>query len=261
VDEARLVTALTPYLSSALASELVGDFVKLRQDCATVTLERASLGKFVEAYVQCLQFLATGSFDAKPDVDAYLSKKAENEVQLPEGLRVCGARLARSIYTLRNKRNIAHKNPVDPNRFDLALAHQSAAWIVAELLRSATGISMDEAGSLIELLQAPVGSLVEEIDGVRLVHADTSIRGEILILLHSHYPERVAVPSILQTMESRSAGSIKNRLGELRTAKFLHGDGKVGYRLTQTGHRAAVSEIQLALRGTSTGQPENGSHK
>jgi hypothetical protein len=202
-----------------------------------------------------LQQLANGSYDAKPDVDGYLSKKAENEPQLPEGLRVCGARLARSIYTFRNKRNIAHKNPVDPNRFDLALAHHGAAWIMAELLRNAKSISMHEAGILIERIQAPVGTLVEEIDGVRLVHADTSVRGEILILLHSHFPERIPISSILATMRARSAGSVKNRLGELRTAKLLHGDGKAGYRLTQAGHQAAVTEIQAALHAGGNGGP------
>lgn len=246
MDEARLTKALTPSLSSQLAGELVGDFVKLRRDVATLTFERASLGKFVETFVQCLQHLATGAYDEKPDVDGYLSKQAEN-TKLSEGLRICAARLARFIYTLRNKRNIAHKNPVDPNRFDLALAHEGAAWIMAELLRDATKVSMDEAGALIELVQTPVGTLVEEIEGVRLIHADTSVRGEVLILLHSHYPEKVPVGSILATMKSRSAGSVRNRLGELRTSKLIFGDGRAGYRLTQAGYDAAVCTIGEVL--------------
>jgi hypothetical protein len=243
MDKTRLAQALAGLLGQALAKELSADFVKLRQDSATATLERASPGKFVETFVQCLQQMATGKYDSKPDVDGYLSKKAENETALPEGLRICAARLARSIYTFRNKRNIAHKNPVDPNTFDLALAHQAAAWIMAELLRSASGVSMQEAGALIELVQAPVGKLVEEIDDVRLVHADVSVKSEILILLHSSYPERVPVPKLLHSMSARSPGSVKNRLGELRTAKLLHGDAKNGYRLTQAGHSAALAEI------------------
>jgi hypothetical protein len=197
----------------------------------------------VEGFVQSLQQLATGTYDQKPDVDLYLNKKAENEMGLPEGLRICAARLARAIYTLRNKRNIAHKNPVDPNTFDLALAHEGAAWIMAELLRNASGLSKQESGALIELLQAPVGTLVEEIEGTRLVHANTSIQGELLILLHSHYPNRVSVADILKSLKARSAGSVKNRIRELRSAKLLHGDGGSGYRLTQAGHAAAIAEI------------------
>jgi hypothetical protein len=42
---------------------------------------------------------------------------------------------------------------------------------------------------LIDLIQAPVGSLVEEIGGTRLVQADLTIGGEILVLLHSQYPQ------------------------------------------------------------------------
>lgn len=248
MDEARLATALSAILDPALAAELTTDFIKLRRDAATATLERASPGKFVETFVQCLQFMVSGKFEAKPSVDDYLSKKVENEAGLPEGLRICAARLARTIYTLRNKRNIAHKNPIDPNTFDLALAHESAAWIMAELLRNATGVPMQEAGALIAQLQVPVGTLVEEIEGLRLVHANTSIRGEILILLHSHYPERVAVADILKTMSARNGGSVKNRLGELRTEKLLHGDGKTGYCLTQVGHSAAVAEIANLMK-------------
>jgi hypothetical protein len=188
------------------------------------------------------------AYDAKPDVEGYLSKKVENETQLPEGLRICGARLTRSINALRNKRNNAHKNPFESYRFDLALAHHGAAGIMAELLGNATTITMHEAGALIELVEVPVGTLVEEIDGARLVHADTSVRGEILILLHSHFPDRVPASSILASMSARSAGSVKKRLGELRVAKLLDGDGKAGYRFTETGHQAAVAEIQAPLQ-------------
>ena len=244
MDDARLGRALSGLLGQDLARALVADFMKIRRDLATRTLERASCGKFVETFVQCLQYIVTSSHEPKPDVDAYLNKRVENETTLPEDLRICAARIARSIYTLRNKRNIAHKNTVDPNTYDLAFAHQGAAWIMAELLRHASGLTMQEAGAMIELIQAPVGTLVEEIDGVRLVHADVSARGEVLILLHSHYPERVPVKAILESMSGRSAESVRNRLGELRVAKLLHGDGKVGYRLTQAGYAAAVEEIQ-----------------
>lgn len=244
MDDARLSRALDGLLGPSLAGTLIADFIKIRQDLATTILERASCGKFVETFVQCLQHIATGAHESKPDVDAYLNKRVENETALPDDLRICAARIARSIYTLRNKRNIAHKNAVDPNSYDLSFVHEGAAWVMAELLRNASGITMQEAGAMIELVQAPVGTLVEEIDGIRLVHADVSVRGEVLILLHSHYPERIAAKTILESIARRSAESVRNRLGELRAAKLVHGDGKIGYRLTQAGYAAAVEKIQ-----------------
>src|SRR5712692_699449 len=103
MDEARLANALSGLLGQILAKELVADFVKLRRDCSTKTLERASPGKFVETFVQCLQTIATGSYDIEVGVNKYLSKEAENQPALPDGLRICAVRVARSIYTLRNK--------------------------------------------------------------------------------------------------------------------------------------------------------------
>jgi hypothetical protein len=242
VDEARLKAALAGLLGTKLAAELSADLIKIRRDCATRTLERAAPGKFVETFVQCLQHIDTGAYDAKPSVDDYLGKKAEN-TSMPEGLRICAARVARAMYTFRNKRNIAHKNDVDANTHDLAFTHQGAAWITAELLRHATGVSMQEAGALIELVQAPVGTLVEEIDGTRIVHAEVSVKAEILILLHSRYPDALSVDSVLRSLSRRSAGGVRNRLRDLHTEKLAHGDAKTGYRLTHAGHAAAVAEI------------------
>lgn len=243
MDEARLAAALSALLDPKLATDLAADLVKIRRDCATRTLERAAPGKFVETFVQCLQHIDTGTYETKPSVDDYLGKKIKN-TSLPEGLRICAARVARSIYTFRNKRNIAHKNDVDTNTHDLAFTHQGAAWITAELLRHATGVSMQEAGALIELVQAPAGTLVEEIDGTRLIHAEVSVRAEILILLHSHYPDAVSVESVVRSLSRRNAGTVRNKLRDLHAGKLAHGDAKSGYRLTQAGYAAAIAEIK-----------------
>jgi hypothetical protein len=186
--------------------------------------------------------LDKGNYDAKPDVDGYLKNHAENATKVPDGLRICAARIGRSIYTLRNKRNISHKGEVDPNTIDLAYIHQGAAWIVSEFIRNATGVTMEEAGALIALVRAPVGTLVEDINGVRLVHADVSVRVELLLLLHSHYPDPVSMDAMLASLSRRSKSSVHNRLGELRHEKLVHGDAKSGYQLTRPGYDAAVVE-------------------
>ena len=257
MDETRLATALGQLVGSRLATDLSAELVKIRRDLATRTLERTAPGKFVETFVQCLQYMDTGTYDAKPNIDTYLDKTVENTTLL-DGLRICAARVARSIYTLRNKRNIAHKNDVDTNTHDLVFAHQGAAWISAELLRHAAGVPMQEAGALIELVQAPVGTLVEEIDGTRLVHADVPVRTEILILLHSYYPDAVSVSSVIKALHRRSPGTVRKRLRDLHAQKLAHGDSKSGYRLTRTGHAAAASEI-AALSPRMYARDGNGS--
>lgn len=244
MDEHRLAQALTDMTDNSLAVDLASEFVKIRRDFATKTLERASPGKFVETFVQCLQHIATGKYEADPNVNNYLTTKVEHESALPDGLRICGSRIARSMYTLRNKRNIAHKGEVDPNAYDLAFVHQGAAWIMAEMIRNASSITMEEAGALVELVQAPVGTLVEEIDGTRLVHADAPARVKILILLHSSYPNYVAVEDIQTAMNQREATSIRSRLSELRKKGLIFGSRETGYRLTNPGYASAVAEIR-----------------
>jgi hypothetical protein len=248
VNGDKLATALADLVGPELAKDLVADFLKIRQDFATKTLERSSPGKFVETLVQCLQKISTGKFDAKPDVDGYLNKKVENETALPEDLRVCAARIGRAMYTLRNKRNVAHKGAVDPNTMDLAFAHAASSWVVAELLRQSSGIKAQEAADLIALVHTPVGTLVEEISGTRVVLADVSVRAELLLLLHSHYPEPLTIQNALRSLSRRAAGTVKNRLRDLHNEKLAQGNAKDGYRLTQTGFAAALVEVGHAMK-------------
>ncbi len=226
-----------------MARDIAADFIKLRRDVATGTLERASAGKFVESFVECLQEMSNGQHSGAWTVDDYLKNRVENDTTLPDGLRLCGSRVARSIYTMRNKRNIAHKGEIEPKKIDLEFTYHGAAWIMAELVRSATGITMEEAGALIKFVCAPVGTLVEEIDGVRMVHADVSTRVEILILLHSQHPDPVTFTQLV-SWTGKNAGATRSRLSELRKKRLIVGDTNKPFKLTSTGYNTAAREIQ-----------------
>jgi hypothetical protein len=245
-----IAKALGSKVSVSLAEELTALFVQIRQDYATKTLERSSPGKFVETFVQCCQFMVSGTWEEKPKVDSFL-QTLENETKLPEGLRVCAARYARAMYTLRNRRSIAHKNVINPNISDLRLIHESAAWIMAEMVRNASDLTMPEAELLIDRIQAPVGSLVEEIAGIRLVHANVSIRNELFILLHSYYPEWAPITKLRKSMAARNPRSVSNQLSAMSSEKLVHHDGLGGYRLTQPGHSAATEVIKSSLSATA----------
>lgn len=247
MDENRLVQAITGLTGELLATDLVSEFVKMRRDYATKTLERASPGKFVETFVQCLQYIATGNHESDPKVDNYLTKKVEQSTALPDGLRLCGSRIARSMYTLRNKRSIAHKGEVNPNTYDLAFLYQGASWIMAEIIRSSSNITMEEAGALVELVQAPVGTLVEEIEGIRLVHVKASVRVKILVLLRHCYPDYMMVVDIQRSVNGLSAKSLRSRISELKNSNLIFGNQKTGYRLTNPGYVVAVEKIESLL--------------
>lgn len=243
-----MIAALSPKLGVSLADDLVTQFLKIRQDLATSTLERAVCGKFVETFVQCLQQLEAGKYESKPDVDKYLVS-VESKTALDEGLRLCGSRVARSIYTLRNKRNIAHNTAtLDPNSIDLRYTYHACSWILAELLRTVAGLSMEEAGRYVSLLSVPVGTLVEDFGTSKLVLADVSIAEELLILLHSVYPAPLAPAAVYESLSRRSGSAVRNAMAGLVKRKLVHRAQDKSFHLTQLGYSKAGEVINSLTR-------------
>lgn len=247
MDIKKLIQLLGRSLPSQLVCDLVENFLILRQDVATGVLGRSAPGKFVETFVQVLQFLEVGKFDAKPNVDEYLRTLESRSTSLDDGLRICAARIGRAMYALRSKRNILHKGHVDPNTYDLKLLHSAAQWVLAELIRSLSGGSMEEAGKLVEQIQVPVGGLVEDFGGRRIVLKDLLIAEEILVLMHSHYPETVTSVQIISSLYRRSPRSVRNTLRSLWKEKILEGNNKIGYLLTRRGFDKAIAIVSQCI--------------
>jgi hypothetical protein len=239
MDRKDLIAAFEPSLGNKLSTDFVDQYIQIRRDYVTTTLGRTSPGKFVVIFVQVVQQLARGKFDAQPNVEGFLLKDIEGLTNLNDGIRICAARVARSMYSLRNKRSIAHKNEIDPNSFDLLFLHSAASWIFAELLRVTKSVSMEEAGKIIQLLQIPPGKWVEDIAGRRLVHGDFGIRQEILVLLHSYYPEPRKSSEIQHSLNRRGASSVRGEISRLYKEKIIEGNAKTGYVLTMPGYKEA----------------------
>lgn len=189
MDKAELARLLTTGLPKELADDLTENFIDLRRDMGTKTLGKTNAGKFVETLVQVLQFLESRRYDAKPKVDEFLRNAEAKAPGLDDGLRICAARVGRAMYSLRNKRNIAHKGSVDPNSYDLQFLFNAAQWVLAEIVRIVGSNSMSEAGKLVAQIQAPVGGMVEDFGDRALVLPDLPIREETLVLLHHRYPQ------------------------------------------------------------------------
>jgi hypothetical protein len=239
LDRDGLVAVLATRLPGAIAGALVDEFLQLRMDVAAGTLGRSSAGKFVEKTVQALQHLDTGTHDRKPDVDGYLRKLDSSSTTLDDGLKVCASRVARSAYTLRNKRSIAHAGEVDPNTFDLAYLLHATQWVLAELVREIAGSSMKQAGELVAAINAPVAGLVDDLGGRKVVRGNLSARDEVLVLLHHEHPVAVPVPEIRAAMRRREASTIRKAIKKLWEEKLTEGDAVAGYQLTGPGYAEA----------------------
>lgn len=250
MNRSDLVAALSGRVDATLCGELVDEFLELRLDVATGTLGRSSAGKFVESLVQVLQYLESGRYDAKPKVDDFLTGLESRSVPIDDGLRICASRVARAMYTLRNKRNIAHKNDVDANAYDARFQLHAAQWVMAEFLRNVSGLSMKDTGALVDLVQAPVGGLSDDFAGRRIVVRDgLSTREEALVFLHGYYPTPVKPALIVSAMDRHRSATVHSTLRRLWTDRLVHRDAKLGYKLTApTGTNAALAVINLYIQ-------------
>jgi hypothetical protein len=242
VDRSGLIAALETILPRSLAEDFADNFIEIRRDVATQTLGRASPGKFVETTVQALQAIEQcGRFDKRPDVDRYLKGLESRQSTLPDGLRICAARLGRAMYSLRSKRDIVHKGDVNASAYDLRLLYASAQWVLAELLALAGGVPGDEAARLVMEVQLPVGELVETYGDRKIAHGNLTVREEALVLLSSYHPQSVAAATLIESMDRRSPNSVRNVLTALWRDKLIHraDDGEV--ILTGPGLREAVA--------------------
>jgi hypothetical protein len=212
VENAALIKALAQKVPQELAQDAVNDFIELRQDVATNTLGRSSAGKLIETIVQIMEFLETGRYSTKPDIEQYLKNVESRASALDDGLRICGARIARGMYALRSKRNILHKGSVDPNSYDLLYLLHGAQWLLAEILRNVSGLTMQEAGQLINLVNVPVDELVEDLGDRRLVLADVESAEEVLILLHSHYGTTTSLGDVMNSLNRRTDKQVRNAI-------------------------------------------------
>jgi len=144
----ELIEKLKEFLPSELASDVVDNFVLIKSDLSTETLERSAPGKFIETVVQILQFLEHGKYDKNPKVDDYLKNLESRSANIPDDLRITLARVARASYTLRSKRSIAHKGEVNPNIYDLQHLFSSSQWMLSELVRYLLVSDMSTASKL-----------------------------------------------------------------------------------------------------------------
>ena len=235
-----LISKLSKHIDPSLSQDLVRDFMELRNDCKTGTLGRSSFSKFVETIVQILQFFERSSYDSKPDVDAYLKNLESRTTTLPDDLRICCARIGRSCYTLRNKRNILHKGLVDSNIYDLRYAYSACQWMLSEIVRHTISTDKSLAGKMIDSIQMPVSAVVEDFGDRKMVYGNLTVEEELMILLHSHYPEYIPLKQIQKSMDRRSKSAISGNLSKLWNLKLIHREN-AGYKLTQQGFNQAMN--------------------
>ena len=242
-----VVQEISKAIPQELAKDIVNSFLSIRSDASNNVLERSSPGKFVETIVQILQYLDTGCFSVSfkaGQIDDYLKNAESRPHDLSPNLKLVVTRVARAMYSLRNSRGIVHKGEIDPNTFDLRFLYYTAQWVLSEIIRHILEADIEKVGELIEYVQFPLTTNVEDFGDRRLVLPDLTVKSEILVLLHHYYPDRTAVSQLRLDMRLRTPKTVTNILSSLRKSKQIEGDSHRGYKLTHLGFQDALSLLK-----------------
>jgi hypothetical protein len=150
-------------------------------------------GRFCEVVFTILKGYLSGAFASSPSkpsdfVSACRALENQNPAQVGDrSLRILIPRLLPALYEIRNNRNVGHVGgDVVSNKMDATFVRESAAWILAELIRIAHQVSTEEAQQAVDALTERVHPLIWEVDGIRRVLSPgLTANDKALLLLYS----------------------------------------------------------------------------
>lgn len=253
----ELITELRKHLPKELATDLVNQFMSIRMDVATGTLERSAPGKFVETVVQILQYLASGSYNKSfkgGEIEDFLKNTEARQINLPQDLKIVLTRVARGMYSLRSKRGIVHKSSINPNIYDLRYLYSAAQWALSEITRHVLSTDVDTAGKIVEFIQVPASPIVEDFGDKRLVLRVGTAEEELLTLLLHYYPTPVLTSQLQRDMDRRAPSTVSNAITALYRRRLIEGNRQAGYKLTALGYQRANELIRKTMENVTHNQ-------
>lgn len=107
-----------------------------------------------------------------------------NKICSDETFRVIIPRVLFSMFCLRNKRGMVHKNEISPNEMDANILLANVKWIISELIRKSQNVDFAEAQDIIADINTKDMDLIWNFDGKIKVLGNMPTKKKVLILLY-----------------------------------------------------------------------------
>jgi hypothetical protein len=142
-------------------------------------------------------------------------------------------RVAISIQTLRNKKNVAHIKTIDPCVLDSYYCVSSCDWILSELAMLLYTSDPNEAKELIDSFVKKKMPLVEEFEeqSIVILKKDVPLFEKILLIGYHFYPRRLSNAFLNKQLKSTN---VYGALQKLDDNKLIHRNNE-GNKLTELG--------------------------
>lgn len=150
-----------------------------------------------------------------------------------------------SIYTIRNKKRVAHVKTIDPDVIDSSFCVSACDWILSELAMLFYTSDPKEANELINSLLEKKIPLIEEFEnGSIVILKKGALKEEFLLALYSGYPKRIASGDLMMIVHYNNSTYAEKVLRGLEGERLIHRNDD-GNKLTRNGIKC-VEETLLS---------------
>lgn len=192
-EKRTLVAKIAPPLDTAIATQLVDEFVSMERRYIQRDWEPAELdgGQFSEILARLLYHQDSGNLSPGRDFSACLEyiedEKNQNKHAIQprhNALHLC--KVLRTVYKFRSQRGAVHISPsYGPNQMDARFLMESVRWCMNETLRVFwSGDREQVAKAVREILQFDVPCIGKYEDVLLVERTDLTVEEEVLVLLH-----------------------------------------------------------------------------
>jgi hypothetical protein len=183
------------------------------------------------------------------DIDRIESKKLSDEIigypkKTPEEviLTLAIPRVAESIQTIRNKKDVAHVKSIDPDSTDSDYCITSCNWILCQFVLILSKANVNETKNFTDSLMKKKIPIIEEFDdgSVVILNLHLTKQEEILLFLYHYYPERQTNEKLINLL--RTKNNFYSYLSSLESGRLIHRAEK-GITLTRLGIKQVEDNI------------------
>jgi len=185
-------------------------------------------------------------------VDRLTQKLESAPASHHESIRLHIPRVLRSIYNIRNRRDVGHVGgDVSPNLGDANLLLINASWVLAELVRLYFACSLGEAQHLVDGLAERKIPLIQDFDGfLKILNPQLTVSQRTLVLLYHRGAAGASRAEIGSWLKGIKSSTVSSVLSKLERDALVHRDGRQ-CQITRRGIAFVETQVPLELASQS----------
>lgn len=180
-------------------------------------------GHFVEAIRRFIELRLTGAYTPIGKGLPPLNDKTLQQYASASGddsYRIHIPRILLAIYGIRNKRGVGHVAQISPNYLDATFIIASVKWVLAELIRLNSTLTLDETSKVVDhIVDRDVEGVWESGDITRILVDGLSIKEQILFVLFSTGID--SEKRLVHVIEPKDKAYFRKLLRQLHDGRFI----------------------------------------